>query len=146
MSDRAPTRRSGILLPAHLTPAAGHPTLRLVVANPATTSFDELVEQGLQAERQGDRERAREYFHEALRTLPPERGKETSALLRWIGRTYHSDGDASTALECLDVALAIAEANEDLASKGHAMNLQATVHWSAGRLDEAEQLYHAARD
>ncbi len=89
MTDRLPLRRGGPLILAHATPVQSHPALRLVVPGAAATSYDELVERGLQLERQGDREKARDSFHEALHSLTPERSRESSSLLRWIGRDVH---------------------------------------------------------
>jgi hypothetical protein len=62
-----------------------------------------------------------------------------------VARTYQMDGDADAALDCLEAALAVAEAWGDEAAAGHAVNLQAIVHWQTGRLDDAERLYLLAR-
>jgi diguanylate cyclase (GGDEF)-like protein len=99
-------------------------------------AFDELIEQGLLAGRQGDRQSARDYLHQALRMLPAERARESSSLLCWIGGTWQIDGDEEAALECLDAALAIAEANNDVGATRNALNLRDIVHSHAGRLDE----------
>jgi hypothetical protein len=65
-----------------------------------------------------------------------------SALLRWIGRTYQTDGDADAALDCLEGALAIAELAGDQAAVGSRHQLQAIVLLAAGRSsDQAEGLY-----
>jgi diguanylate cyclase (GGDEF)-like protein len=99
-------------------------------------AYDDLVEQGLQAGRKGDRQGARDYLHQALRMLPADRARESSSLLCWIGGTYQIDGDEEAALECLDAALAIAEANNDVGARGNALNLRAIVDCHASRLDE----------
>src|SRR4051812_24515086 len=107
----------------------------------------ELIEQGKLAEREGRRDDARRLFEEALHGLGSSAHASTaSALLRWIGRTYHTDGDHSSALDCLEAALQVAELSGDQASAGHAINLQAIVHWRQGELDEAEALYVRARE
>jgi tetratricopeptide (TPR) repeat protein len=120
--------------------------LRLVVPNTDGASYDELVAQAQRAERAGHRDEARQLFHDAMRVLPANRASESSALLRWIGRTHQVDGDADKALECLDASLAVAEAHNDLGAIGHATNLKAIVHWHQGDLDEAEKLFHRARE
>src|SRR3954464_14728436 len=90
----------------------------------------ELIEQGKLAEREGRREDARRLFEEALHGLGSSAHAATaSALLRWSGRPYHTDGNHPAALDCLEAALAVAELSNDQASAGHAINLQAIVHW-----------------
>src|SRR3954467_12283096 len=107
----------------------------------------ELIEQGKLAEREGRRDDARRLFEEALHGLGSSAHAATaSALLRWIGRTYHTDGNHTAALDCLEVALAVAELSNDQAAAGHAINLQAIVHWRQGELDQAEGLYVRARE
>src|SRR5689334_736295 len=112
-----------------------------------TKQVQELIEQGKLAEREGRREDARRLFEEALHGLGSSTHAATaSALLRWIGRTYHTDGNHAAALDCLEAALQVAELSGDQASAGHAINLQAIVHWRQGELDEAEALYVRARE
>lgn len=112
-----------------------------------TKQVQELIEQGKLAEREGRRDDARRLFEEALHGLGSSAHAATaSALLRWIGRTYHTDGDHGAAIDCLEAALAVAELSGDQASAGHAINLQAIVHWRQGELDEAESLYVRARE
>ena len=107
----------------------------------------ELIERGKLAEREGRREEARRLFEEALHALGSSAHAATaSALLRWIGRTYHTDGDHAAAMDCLDAALCVADLCGDQASAGHAFNLQAIVCWKLGDLDEAESLYGRARE
>src|SRR4051812_35088608 len=103
-----------------------------------TTSVPELIERGKLAEREGRRDEARRLFEEALHALGTSAHAATaSALLRWIGRTFHTDGDHAAALDCLEAALAVAELSGDQASAGHAINLTAIVHWRLGELDKA---------
>ena len=112
-----------------------------------TKQVEELIEQGKLAEREGRRDDARRLFEEALHGLGSSANATTaSALLRWIGRTYHTDGDHAAAIDCLEAALAVAELSGDQASAGHAINLQAIVHWRQGELDMAENLYVRARE
>jgi diguanylate cyclase (GGDEF)-like protein/putative nucleotidyltransferase with HDIG domain len=120
--------------------------LRLVGGG-AHRSVDALIEQGQAAEREGRREQAREFFERALYLLGDRaRAPLASALLRWIGRTHQVDANLDAALDCLDAALAVARACGDEAAIGHAINLQAIVHWQQGRLDDAERLYLEARE
>ena len=115
---------------------------------PATApqSVDELVELAQLAERQGRRVEARSLYERALYLVRgPDAGSLASALLRWIGRTYQEEADAAAALDCHEAALAVARASEDEAGVGHAINMQAAVHWQQGRLEEAERLFVEAR-
>ena len=107
----------------------------------------ELIEKGKLAEREGRRDEARRLFEEALHALgSASNAAMASALLRWIGRTYHTDGDHAAAIDCLEAALCVAELSGDQAAAGHAINLQAIVHWRLGELDQAEHLYSRARE
>ncbi len=108
---------------------------------------EELIEQGKVAEREGRRDDARRLFEQALHGLGSSAHAATAAaLLRWIGRTYTTDGNHAAAIDCLEASLAVAELSGDLGSAGHAINLQAIVHWRQGELDEAESLYVRARE
>ena len=63
-----------------------------------TKQVPELIERGKLAEREGRRDDARRLFEEALHALGSSTHAATaSALLRWIGRTYHTDGDHAAA-------------------------------------------------
>ena len=98
------------------------------------------------AERQGRRVEARALYEQALYLLrDPASGPLASSLLRWIGRTYQEEADAGAALDCHEAALAVARASGDEAGVGHAINMQAAVHWQQGRLEEAERLFIEAR-
>jgi hypothetical protein len=64
----------------------------------------------------------------------------------WIARTHLDDADYAAAWDCLEAAVAVADATPgDVAAAGHATNVQAVVPLAAGRLDEAERLYLNAR-
>ncbi|GLC27298.1 diguanylate cyclase [Roseisolibacter agri] len=98
------------------------------------------------AERVGQREQARGAFERALYAMASlEDASQASATLRWIARTYVEDSNFDAAWDCLEAALAVAEATADDAAAGHATNLQAIVRWRQGELDEAERLYLTAR-
>ena len=108
-------------------------------------NFTELVAFAQEEERAGRRQTAREAYELALtKVANHEDAMKMSSVIRWIART-HVDGDADAALDCLDAALAIAEAWGDDAAAGHAMNVQAVVSWQRGEMDDAERLYLLAR-
>lgn len=112
----------------------------------ASPEFSRQVEEGQHEERAGHRASARAIYEQALQAVAnTEDGRQASSVLRWIARTWNADGDADAALGCLDAALAIAEAWEDDAAAGHAMNVQAVVRWQHGDMDDAERLYLLAR-
>ena len=127
-------------------PTAGVP-LRLVRDATDALSWDELVEQAQTAEMQGRRDEARDLYEVALcRLREAPSGARASDLLRWIARSHRTDANLDLALDCAGAALAVAEAHQNLAAIGHATNLQATIHHQQGSLDEAERLYHVARE
>jgi tetratricopeptide (TPR) repeat protein len=123
--------------------AAAH--LRLAT-DPEPRPTNALVEEAQLAERQGRREEARTLYERALYQLSePKEAPLASALLRWIGRTYQVDADLEAALDCLEAAHAVAEACGDRGAAGHAINLQANVHFVQGEIEAAERLYLEAR-
>ena len=67
-----------------------------------------------------------------------------AALLFWIGRTWIDDGELEVAGDCLQAALATAEAAGDVATAAHAVDLLAIVERRRTRPDLAE-LYHRPR-
>jgi putative nucleotidyltransferase with HDIG domain len=120
--------------------------LRLVVDGVELMPYSALVEAAQAAERQGRRDDARRMYEEALhRPSEAASAGQASSLVRWIARTHQEEGNPEAALDCLDAALAIADANGDLVARGHAINVQAVVRWQQGHLDDAERLYHEAR-
>ncbi len=93
----------------------------------AALNFTDLVAFAQEEERAGRRQTAREAYELALTKVASEEdARKMSSVIRWIART-HVDGDADAALDCLEAALAIAEAWGDDAAAGHAMNVQAVV-------------------
>ncbi len=109
-------------------------------------TFDELVAIGQEEEREGRREAARAAYEQALyRVRGADDAARVSSIVRWIARTYHVDGNAGGARDCLELALALAELWNDGAAAGHALNVQAVVSWQRGELDDAERLYLMAR-
>ena len=65
-------------------------------------------------------------------------------ILRRIGRTYLDDGDFAAGMDCLDGALAVADANENAAEIAHTINVMAISYWQRGSLEEAIRLYDDA--
>jgi diguanylate cyclase (GGDEF)-like protein/putative nucleotidyltransferase with HDIG domain len=109
-------------------------------------SADELIAAAQHAERQGDHGAARRCYERALYALPTGQPSRASGILRWIGRTYQAEANPDAALDCLEAAIAVAEAAYDDASAGHAINIEATVFFQQGALDDAERLFLSARE
>ena len=114
--------------------------------NAPAQTFAELLALAQEEENAGRRQAARAAYELALyKVSSAEEAAKISSVIRWIARTHHADGDPGAALDCLEAALAIAEAWGDDAAAGHAMNVQAVVSWQHGNLDDAERLYLLAR-
>ena len=115
-------------------------------AGAPASAADALIEAAQAAERHGARDEARALYEKALYLLRgPDQAKLASALLRWVARSHQVDANFDAALDCLEAALAVAEASGDAAEVGHAVNVQASVRVQQGQLDEAERLYQEAR-
>lgn len=124
--------------PANATARGNHLALVASGARVPRPSAGALIEEAHAAEKQGQRDIARAAFEGALYAVSGEAdARNVSAVLRWIARTYIGDADNEAALDCLEAALAVAEANGDHAAAGHAINVQAVVRWQQGDLDEA---------
>ena len=109
-------------------------------------SSDALVEHAKASERLGQHAEARRAYEQALhRMRGVADGRRASAILRWIARTHLTEGDRDTALECLEASIAVADAWDDDAAAGSAINVEAVIRWQLGELDEAERLYLNAR-
>lgn len=106
---------------------------------------DRLIELGEAAELSGHRADARDNYEAALYRLRRDEPARAATLLRWIARTYTTDADFDAAMDCAEAALAISEACGDRAGEGHAINVQAVVHWRRADLDGAEKLFLQAR-
>lgn len=110
-------------------------------------TFASLVEHAQAEEKAGRRAAARVAYEQALYSIASEEdARQVSSIIRWIARTFNTDGDATAALDCLEAALAIAEIWGDDAAAGHALNVQAVVSWQRGDMDDAERLYLMARN
>ncbi len=106
-----------------------------------------LCEDGQRLEREGRFSDARHTYEHAING--EERYPEvasTSAVLRWIARSYQAEARFDEALDCLEAAYACAEADGDELAYGHAQNLHAIIWWQQGNLDEARRLYLEARE
>jgi diguanylate cyclase (GGDEF)-like protein/putative nucleotidyltransferase with HDIG domain len=55
------------------------------------------------------------------------------------------DANADAAMDCVMAALAVAQASEDKAAEGHAINVQGGIYWAHGDLDTAEAMFLNAR-
>lgn len=112
----------------------------------AVQSVEQLVAEGLAAEKVGNRAEARACFERALYCIRDAKdGARASTILRWIARTHMGDVQMDAALDCLAAAIAIAEQWGDEAAAGSAINVEAVIRWQLGELDEAERLYLVAR-
>jgi diguanylate cyclase (GGDEF)-like protein/putative nucleotidyltransferase with HDIG domain len=125
------------------------PHLRIVPpgARDGAQGAAELIAHAQAEERHGRRGAARAAYEQALYRLADEGEAREYApsLVRWVARTFQMEADAEAALDCVEAALAVAEAWGDEAAAGHALNLQAVVHWQTGGLDAAERLFLQAR-
>jgi putative nucleotidyltransferase with HDIG domain len=101
-----------------------------------------LLDEAEAAESAGRRALARQRYESALYLLRgPDQAATASTILRRIGRSYLDDGDASAGLDCLEAALAIAEATEDAGGVAHTTNVMAISHCQRGSLEDAERLW-----
>ncbi len=118
----------------------------LDVAPPRSGDAGALLDRATRAEREGHRAIARQLFEQVLwaspETLTP--GRCCAALLG-AARTYQLDGHSDAALDCLEAAEFVAEANSAFEALGAARNVRAVLEWQQGDLDEAERLYLSAQ-
>jgi putative nucleotidyltransferase with HDIG domain len=103
-----------------------------------------LLDEGQSAERAGQREIARRRYETALYLLREADAAAASSIIRRIARTYIDEGQFDTAMDCLDAALAIAEAQQDLDGIAHAWNWMANNQLSRGNIDAADASYATA--
>lgn len=104
-----------------------------------------LLEAAETAEAAGRRGLARQHYESALYLLRhAEQAATASTILRRIGRSYLDDGDVAAGLDCLEAALAIAEACNDAGAVAHTTNVMAISYWQRGQLEDAERLYRDA--
>jgi putative nucleotidyltransferase with HDIG domain len=104
------------------------------------------IRAGQEAERAGRPREARECFEAALLALSrPDEAEMASKLLRWIAWALTNEGEAEAALDCLEAAEAVAEANGDDFALASVLNTRAGTLFGLGRLDEAEKLFECVR-
>ncbi|HKO15806.1 MAG TPA: diguanylate cyclase [Gemmatimonadaceae bacterium] len=124
-----------------------HPLRLRLLDGSSERQISALIDRAQLAERQGRTPEARALYEQALSQLRhPEEAPIAASLLRWIGLTYSVELNVDAAFDCLEAALAVAEALGDEAAIGHAINVQASLHHKLGRLEEAERLYLKARE
>ena len=112
----------------------------------AAPAIASLIAEAEQLERQLRRDEARRRYEAALHLPAHPDACRATLLLRRVARTYIDEAHFEEALDCLDAAVACAEAGGDGAGVTHAVNLMAVAHQGMGRLDEAVGLYQRARD
>ena len=103
-----------------------------------------LIEEAERADRAGQREIARRRYETALYLLRGCDGSAASLILRRVAHSYIDDGQLDLALDCLDAALGVAEANAAEGDIAHAMNLIGNVHLLRGEFEAAEPMYGRA--
>ena len=113
-------------------------------AGPA--AVDALVEAGQVAERDGDRQSARQQYETALFRLRGAGDRPLAAsLLRWIARTHLDDASLEEAVELAEAALLVSQLADDSGGEAHANNLLGLIERERGELGEAERLHALAR-
>src|SRR6185503_1624388 len=133
--------------PKRFSDTLEHPLASRLLSGSADRSTGALIDRAQIAERQGRTQEARALYEQALAGLRArEEAPIAASLLRWIGITYSTELNLEAAFDCLEAALAVAEALGDEAAIGHAVNVQALLFYRMGRLDEAERLYLKARE
>ncbi|HEY2851603.1 MAG TPA: tetratricopeptide repeat protein [Gemmatimonadaceae bacterium] len=131
--------------PKPLSDTSEHPLQSRLLSSATSTAA--LIDRAQLAERQGRTQEARALYEQALSQLRcAEEAPIAASLLRWIGITHGVELNLDAAFDCLEAALAVAEALGDEAAVGHAVNVQGLLNYKMGRLDEAERLYLKARE
>ena len=103
-----------------------------------------LMEEGLAAERASRSADARALFERALASLDESNGARCAEIARAIGRTHFAEGDVDAALDCVQLALASAEAWGDEGQVANAHNSLAVLAFNRGDIAEAEPLFERA--
>jgi len=103
-----------------------------------------LVEEAQRADGAGQREIARRRYETALYLLRAGDGAVAAAIVRRIARSYIDEGQFDVALDCLDAALAMAEALGNTSGVAHATNWMANARVMRGDIDDGERLFASA--
>jgi len=114
--------------------------------SPASGEVDALIEAGRAAERDGQRQCARDAYERVLFGLrDPGQATLAAQLLRWIARTHLEDGDVEVAEEIAAAALLVSIHGGDRGGEANANNLLGLVERERGNLESAEALHLLAR-
>lgn len=103
-----------------------------------------LIAEAQKSERAGQREIARRKYETALYMLQTGDGPVASAIVRRVARSYIEEGQFDAALDCLEAAIGISEANDEPSGIAHALNWMAIALGHRGDVDSAEFLYARA--
>lgn len=104
------------------------------------------VQQARMAQDEGRWEIARARYEEALSLLEPDApGGTVSAIFRWIARTWMESGESDVAWDCLEAALAVADATDDRAARASALNSRAGLLFSRGDMDGCESIFREVK-
>jgi len=107
--------------------------------------IDALIDAARALERDGQRQRARDAYEEALFGLTePDQASLAASLLRWIARTHFDEGSLEVAGEIADAGRAVSEAAGDPGGVAHANNLLGLVRREEGDLEAAERQHALA--
>ena len=125
-----------------------HGAARLANAVTLTTDSQTLLASMSAALARGATDEARACGRDAQQTVRHAAAPAAFAgdVARAEARAAMMEGDTDAALDALAAALAIAQATLDNSAMAQALNNTAIVHFQCGRLDEAEQMYEAARE
>lgn len=113
---------------------------------PSADRIAELIAEGQAAERASQANAARDAYERALALLEPSEGHRASELFRAVGRTFFEDGDVEAAEDCLQLALAVAQAHDDLPQIAHGYNSLAVTAFNRGETGEAVPLFLRSRE
>ncbi|HEX9936901.1 MAG TPA: tetratricopeptide repeat protein, partial [Longimicrobium sp.] len=112
----------------------------------ALPELQRLIDAGEAAEREGQKQRARSLYEQALYALrEPGQAPLAGALLRWCARSHLEEGNADAAAEIAAAALRVSELAEDRAGVAHANNVLGNCDFERGDMEGAEALYTLAR-
>jgi putative nucleotidyltransferase with HDIG domain len=110
--------------------------------SPPSGEVDALIEAGRAAEREGQRQTARDAYERVLFGLRDFGQAALAAqLLRWIARTHLDDGNAEVAEEIAAAALLVSTHAGDVDGEANANNLLGLVERERGNLERAESLH-----
>lgn len=120
------------------------PEATLVGAGPEAEA---VLERAAHAQAEGHWEEARSAWEEALGKLDPEApGGAVSAIFRWIARSWMESGESEVAWDCLEAALAVADATGDREARASALNSRAGLLFTRGDLDGCETIFREVKN